>query len=138
MEVFISIATFLILGLILVTPILLIIILKKLKIKRFKIYYFIIGLLLLVIFVALFAWWSDTSNLILLKHYGYNIDGLNSTEFYGKVSPDNMNRVKMLETSIMGMGWPLKAIFGLTTIIPYLIIVSIGNRMIDKRNKNAA
>jgi hypothetical protein len=50
-----------------------------------------------------------------------------------------MEQVKSLETSIMGIGWPVKAIFGYVTFIPYLIFVYIGkiiiNRMKNKKNE---
>ena len=69
-----------------------------------------IGILVTALLTLAFAWWSVTADEMLLAHYGYNIDGMNETEFYGKVAPENMERVKSLETSIMGIGWPLKAI----------------------------
>lgn len=70
-----------------------------------------------------FAWWADTSDLILLKHYGYDIEGMNEKEFYGKVAPENMDKVRSLETSIMGIGWPLKAIMTFIFYSPYILIV---------------
>ena len=70
-----------------------------------------------------FAWWADTSDQMLLEHYGYNFDAMNHTERFGKVSPDNMERVKSLEISIMGIGWPLKAIMTYVFYSPYLLIV---------------
>jgi len=80
----------------------------------------------------IFAWWSHESDLILLKHYGYNIDGMNETEFYGNVSPENMEQVNRLVTSVMGIGWPLKAMFGFVMTIPYLIFVYFGKVLIDR------
>ncbi len=80
----------------------------------------------LLIFV--FAAWADISNLILLNHYGYSVDGMN----YENVLPENRERVDNLATSIMGIGWPLKAIFGFVMIIPYLIFVYFGKLLIDK------
>lgn len=140
MEILINITHFLILGLILTFPILLLIILTRLKTRMTLILYAIIGLILLAIFVLLFAWWSYESDLILLKHYGYNINGMNHIDFYSNVSVENMDKVKSLETSIMGIGWPVKAIFGYVTFIPYLICVYIGKVLIErvKKNKNEA
>ena len=140
METIITISNLLILGLIIFAPIFILIILKKLRTKWILISYSLISLFMLGVIMLLFAWWSDESDLILLKHYGYNIDGMNETEFYGNVSPENMQKVKSLETSIMGIGWPLKAIFGYVTFIPYLIIVYLGNILINrlKNNKNEA
>jgi len=131
-ETLITISNFLILGLIIIAPILILIILKKLKTKRTVIIYSLIGLSVLGILLLFFAWWSHESNLILLRHYGYNIDGMCETEFFGNVLPENMDKVKRLETSIMGIGWPVKAIFGFVMTIPYLIFVYIGKVLIDR------
>jgi len=77
-------------------PILLLRQINKTKIKFKFITYLTLGLFLTAIFTFVFAWWTFTSDLILLKHYGYNIDGMNETEFYGKVLPENMDNVKKL------------------------------------------
>ena len=140
MEILITISNFLILGLIIISPILLLIILKRLKTKRTLIIYSLISLFILGVLMWIFAWWADKSDMILLKHYGYNIDGMNDTEFYGNVLPENRERVDNLVTSIMGIGWPLKAIFGFVMTIPYLIFIYIGKILIVrlKNNKNEA
>lgn len=132
METLITISNFLILGLIFIAPILILIILKRLKTKRTVIIYSLIGLSVLGVLMLIFAWWSHESDLILLKHFGYNIDGMSETEFFGNVLPENMDRVKRLETSVMGIGWPVKAIFGFVMTIPYLIFVYIGKVLIDR------
>jgi len=140
METLITISNFLILGLIIIAPILILIILKRLKTKLTVIIYSLIGLSALGILMLIFAWWSHETDLILLKHYGYNIDGMSESEFFGNVLPENMDRVKRLETSIMGIGWPVKAMFGFVMTIPYLIFVYFGKILIDrlKNNKNEA
>ncbi len=121
MESLITISNFLILGLIIIAPILILYILKRLKTKRIVIIYSLIGLSLLGVLILIFAWWSHESDLILLKHFGYNIDGMNETEFFGNVLPENMDKVKRLEASVIGIGWPVNAIFGFVMTIPYLI-----------------
>ncbi len=132
METLITISNFLILGLIICAPILILIILERLKTKWNVIFYPLIGLSVLGILLLLFAWWSHESDLILLKHYGYNIDGMSETEFFRNVLPENMDKVKRLETSIMGIGWPVKAIFGYVITIPYLICIYIGKELVYK------
>ena len=132
MEKLITISNFLILGLIIIAPILILIILKRLKTKRTVIIYSLIGLSVLGVLMLIFAWWSHESDLILLKHFGYNIDGMSETEFFGNVLPENLDKVKRLETSVMGIGWPVKAIFGFVMTIPYLIFVYIGKALIDR------
>ncbi|WP_291856364.1 hypothetical protein [Marinilabilia sp.] len=140
METLIALSNFLIAGLIIIAPVLIFIILKKLKTKRPLIIYSLIGLFVLGVLMWIFAWWSYESDLILLKHYGYNLDGMSETEFFGNVLPENMDKVKRLETSIMGIGWPVKAILGFVMTIPYLIFVYIGKVLIDRilLNKNDA
>lgn len=102
--------------------------------KKYKfISYLTIGLISTFLIILTFAWWAYTSDSFLLVHYGYNIDGMNETEFYGKVSPENMERVKSLETSIMGIGWPLKAFLTFTFYSPYLLVVYLVNYFIRKK-----
>jgi len=136
MEIFTTIISFLILGLIIIAPIILLVILKRLKVSKVLIFYSLIGLILLGLLMLVFAWWGHNSNLILLEHYGYNMDGWNDIEQYGSVSPENLERVKVLEISVLGIGWPLKAMFGFVTFIPYLIVVYIAKVLFEKFKKN--
>jgi len=126
MDILITISNFLILGLIIANPILLLIVLKKSDIEFYSVYYFFIGILLLGGMAYFSAWWSDKSDHILLEHYGFDFDAMNETERYGKVLPENMERVKRIEISIMGVGYPVKAIFGFIALLPYLLVVYIG------------
>lgn len=136
MEILINIISFLLfIGLIL-CPIILLRKINKTKIKFKLITYLTLGLILTAIIAFVFAWWTYTSDLILLKHYGYNINGMDETEFYGKVLPENIDKVKSLETSIMGIGWPLKAIMTFIFYSPYLFIVYLIVYLIGKNKMN--
>ncbi len=130
METIIKIADLLILGLIISTPILLLLILEKLNTKRTFLVYLLIGLFVLGILIFTFSWWCDKSNMMLLRNYGYNIDGMNDIEIYGNVSPNNLEQIKRLETSIMGISWQLKALFGYVFVIPYLLFMYLGKMLI--------
>jgi len=132
METLVTISDFLILSFIISLPILLLIFLKRKSPKKIAVKFFLIGFFLMVLIIYIFAAWSDISNLMLLKHYGYNADSMN----YDNVSSENRERVKNLVTSIMGIGWPLKAIFGLIVTIPYLIFVYIGKMLIGRLKNN--
>lgn len=132
METIIKIADILILGLIISTPILLLLILEKLNTKRTFLVYLLIGLIVLGILIFTFSWWCDKSNMMLLRNYGYNIDGMNDIEIYGNVSPNNLEQIKKLETSIMGIGWQLKALFGYVFVIPYLLFIYLGKMLITR------
>jgi|ERR1035437_6804375 hypothetical protein len=132
METLVTISDFLILSLIISLPILLLIFLKRKSPKRIAVKFFLIGFFSMALLISIYAAWSDISNLMLLKHYGYNADSMN----YDNVSSENRERVKNLVTSIMGIGWPLKAIFGFIMTIPYLIFVYIGKIMIGRLKNN--
>ena len=126
----------LLLGL-LISPILLIRFIQRSKMKYAFVSYLIIAVILSAFLITLFAWWTDTSDLLLLKYYGYNIDGMNATEFYGNVLPENLNRVKSLEKSIMGIGWPLKAILFFACFLPYLFFVYGVTYLIGKKTQSS-
>lgn len=128
METIITIINFVILGLIISLPILTIIRLRKSNSRKLAVKYFLIGLFLMAFLISIFAAWGDFSNLILLNHYRYSVDGMN----YENVLPENRERVDTLVTSLMGIGWPLKAMFGFVMTIPYLIFVYFGEILIDK------
>ena len=132
METIIKIADLLILGLIISTPILLLLILEKLNTKRTFFVYLLIGVIVLGILIFTFSWWCDKSNMMLLRNYGYNIDGINDIEIYRKVSPNDLEQIKRLETSIMGIGWQLKALFGYVFVIPYLLFIYLGKMLITR------
>jgi hypothetical protein len=136
METRITISSFFILGLIIIAPILILIILKRLKTKRILIIYSLISLFILGILIVFFAWWANKSDMILLEHYGYNWEGWNDAERFKNVNSENLEIVNNILISVMGIGWPVKAFFGFVMFIPYLIIVYIGKISINKlKNK---
>ncbi|MNR36563.1 hypothetical protein D3C85_1544930 [compost metagenome] len=54
---------------------------------------------------------------------------------YEKVLPENIERVKSLEMRIMGIGWPLKAVFMSVCFSPILLAVYFLNNLLDKIRK---
>lgn len=133
MEILIGITFLIFFAGLIICPIILLKQINKTKIKFKFVIYLAFGIVLTAIIAFVFAWWGDTSDLILLKHYGYNIDGMNETEIYGNVLPENMDKVKKMETSIMGIGWPLKAIMTYVYYFPYLIVVYLVIYLIGKK-----
>ena len=86
----------------------------------------------------IFAWWGYESNILLLKHYDgywYNPDSGGYQVEYEKVLPENIERVKILERSYLGIGWPLKAIFMFVFFSPILLVVYFLNNLIVKIKK---
>jgi amino acid transporter len=136
MEKLITLVSFSLFVGILLCPILLLRKIRTTKIRYKFLTYLTIGLFLNAVIVLVFAWWSYTSDLMLLEHYGYNIDGMNEAEFYGNVIPENMDKVKSIQRSIMGIGWPLKAIFAFVFCSPWIIIVYFVFYLTDKIKLN--
>ena len=87
--------------------------------------YLLLTLTLSSMIMILLGWWSDKSNQLLLSYYGYNFNGMNQKEYYRNVSIQNINRVKEIERSWMGIGWPLKVIFEYIFYLPYIFIVYV-------------
>jgi hypothetical protein len=135
MEIITTIIDFILLIGLISIPILIIWRLNKVNIKYKFIAYLTIGIVITAVITLTFAWWADTSDRMLLAHYGYNIDGMNETEFYGQVSPENMERVKSLERSMMGIGWPLKAYMTYVVYSPYILMVYFASQLIRKARK---
>lgn len=120
----------------LISPLLLFRIINRTTITYKFITYLGSGIVVTSLVLLLFAWWTHTSNLILLEHYGHNREGMSEAERYEKVLPANMDKVRSLETSIMGIGWPLKAILTIIIYLPYLSIVYSLAYLIGRKPKN--
>lgn len=137
MEILVPTISFLILGLLLISPW---IILKFLKEKQ-EVLRFLLFILWSIpsffILMLIFAWWGDYSTGILLEYYGYelNLDTVSENNFEN-VLPENIEKVKSLRISYMGIGWPLKAIIGAIYYSPYLLFVFlIRNILVWVKNK---
>ncbi|HUH25290.1 MAG TPA: hypothetical protein VLY87_01560 [Flavobacterium sp.] len=114
------------------SPILVLKFVNKFNIKYKFISYLIIGSILSVFIMMSFAWWTYYSDLILLKHYGYNFEGASEAEFYKTVLSENRDKAKRLKTGINGIGWVLKAILSFVFYSPYLLIVYFINYLIRR------
>lgn len=77
------------------------------------------GVLLLVYFG-----WDDYSTKWLMEYYGYDLDGMSESECYRNVEPGDRVMVEGMSSHIMGIGWPLRAVFAYVLIIPFQIILS--------------
>jgi len=138
METIVTVISFLIFGLLLLSPVILVRIIKKTTIKQKFIVYLIFGILTTACISLVFAWWGDESDKILLKDYGYYVDDESGMEIFENVKPENIERVKSLKTSIMGIGWPLRAILSYVFVFPYLIIVYVASYLIGNRIKKSS
>ena len=83
--------------------------------------YLIAGLIITAGLMGLFAWWSDYSTELLLSHYGYDIDVLDESGRYSQVAAENIDKVKQLEASFKGIGWPVKTLIIYAFYVLYLL-----------------
>lgn len=138
MEILITTVNFLILVGFILSLIFMFRFINKSNIKFKIIVFMTFGVILLAIFSFVFAWWVNTSNIILLKNYGgyvFNTDSNSYQVSYEKVLPKNLERVIALEKGIMGIGWPLKAVFMTFYFSPILIVVYFLNYFINRKRK---
>lgn len=96
---------------------------NNLKIKYPILLHFIHITLSFTIFSFFIAWWSHFSVEIVMYSYGYNFYGYDSTEYYKNVKPENLEKVKKIKEKIMGIGWPLVAIFRFVFFYPFALII---------------
>lgn len=123
MELLIQITSWIFLLLLSIIPFLFLQRIFKKDSIRFKFWiYFIVILIVGFIIISSFAYYVHLSNDLLLAHYGYNDDGLTISERFIDVSTNNKEVVKSLLFSQSGIGWPLKAIFGIISYTPYVLI----------------
>lgn len=123
MEILIKLISFTLIISLIVFPIFILKQLYKRKTKNIIIFYFTICLIITFLLVLTVAWWSHFSKQLLLSYYGYDFDDLNNIERLQNVAPENLDRVKNLRSSTMGIGWPLKAFFLYPFYFVYLVIV---------------
>ena len=110
---------------------------KALKIKYINIKFVISTILICAILSIFSPFWKNYSSEILLRSYNayeYNPDSGNEQVEYENVKSENIERVKQLEKTIMGIGWPLKAIFIFTfSILPVFLLTLAATEIIEKR-----
>lgn len=109
-----------------ISPIILLNKLYKRDLKMLFISYLITSIAITFSLVLIMAWWSHFSIELLLSHYGYDSNLLTEAERLKNVTAENLDRVKTLDSSRMGIGWPLKAILFYIFYSPYLLIVYFG------------
>ena len=136
MEILIRIISFSLIIALIVSPIIILIGLKRLKINKYIfLTYLTLGIFITAIIALTFGWWLDYSNEMLLSHYGYDFDAMNDKERFSNVMPENWDKVKSLEVSMMGIGWPLKTIMTFSVYSPYLLLIYLVAFFIQKNKR---
>jgi general stress protein CsbA len=123
MEILIKIIVFALFLMMIFIPILILKQLYKRKVKNNFIPYILFSLTITFLLILIIGWWSNFSTHFLLSHYRYNFEALNETERFQNVAIKNLEKVKTLRTSILGIGWPIKACMSYSFYFPYLLIV---------------
>lgn len=82
--------------------------------------FFIVDGILLLMFFGM----DDYSTKWLMEYYGYDLDGMSESECYRNVKPGDRVMEEGMLSHIMGIGWPLRAVFAYVLIIPFQIILS--------------
>jgi len=122
MEILITVFNFLLLILLIISPFFIYKFVSNLKLRYKFIIYLLVGLAVTALFLLFFSWWNYASDLILLRYYGYNLEGMTDTESYKNVLPINKENVKSILLGVKGIGWTLKGILAYIFYIPYLLI----------------
>ncbi|MFT6747668.1 MAG: hypothetical protein ACJAZ2_002025 [Glaciecola sp.] len=139
MEILTTIVGFILLGGLVVSPFLILHRLNKRNVKYKFIVYVVLEIITTVAIIFTFAWWVDAANQILLSHYGYDFDAVSETDRLVHVTVENMERVKSLRVSMMGIGWPLKAYMTCIQYYPYfsayLLLVYVVSKIRKGKNK---
>jgi hypothetical protein len=123
MEILIKAITFTLLFLLFASPLFVTYGLSKLNRKNNFVAYIVLGIVTTFILTWILGWWSSFSNDLLLSHYGYDFEAMNNFERFKNVANVNLERVKSLETSMMGIGWPLKVIMSYIFYSPIFSII---------------
>lgn len=82
-----------------------------------------VSLPLICFLIALIAYWPHFYSDLRLELMGFDFDGMSDAERSRNVLPAMREEATALYWSNMGIGWPLKAIFGIVLFAPYPTVV---------------
>lgn len=121
MKSFIDCINFIFISFIVIYPFLLVPFVKN---KKHSIFLILSIFVVDGIFLLLYFGLDDYSTKWLMEYYGYNNDGMCESECYQNVKPSDRVMVEHMLTHIMGIGWPLTAVFAYVLLIPFQIVIS--------------
>ena len=78
---------------------------------------------LIFLFVIMIAYWPHFYDSFRLELMDFDFEGMNDVERARNVAPELRDEATRLYWSNMGIGWPLKAIFGMVFALPITSIV---------------
>ena len=123
MSILINLISFVVMCGLILLPFIILYILKSRKlIYRFTIFT-TTSILLGTSIIFACSWWSTNADTWLLSYYGYNFNGMTELERFASVSPDDMDEARVIESSLSGIGWQVKALFTCIFYLPYLLVI---------------
>lgn len=98
-----------------------------------------ISLPLICFLIALTAYWPHFYSDLRLELMGLDFGGMSDAERARNVLPESREEATALYWSNMGIGWPLKAIFGMVLFAPYPTVVCGGGVLVKhvRRRRNS-
>ena len=121
MKSFIDCISFIFIALVVIYPFFIVPFIKDKKyLVSLILAFFIVDGILLLMFFGM----DDYSTKWLMEYYGYNNDGMCESECFQNVKPGDRVMVEGMSSHIMGIGWPLRAVFAYVLIIAFQIILS--------------
>lgn len=98
-----------------------------------------ISLPIICFLIALAAYWPHFYSDLRLELMGFDFGGMSDAERARNVLPESGEEATALYWSNMGIGWPLKAIFGMVFFAPYPTVVWGGGMLVKhvRRRRNS-
>lgn len=98
----------------------------------------IVSLPIICFLIVLLAYWPHFYTDLRLELMGFDFEGMSDAERARSVLPEMRKEATALYWSNMGIGWPLKAIFGIALLAPYPTLVWGGTVLVKyiRRNSN--
>ena len=125
MQYIVSAVSFFILVMILITPFAMPFLLRrKVSVASLILSSFLLSFISCGLLVSFFAYWPDLYASLRLDYLGFDFDGWSDKDRVRNIAPELRDEAIKLYQSRMGIGWPLKAIFGVVLLIPYQIFAS--------------
>jgi hypothetical protein len=136
MEITIKVITFILIIALVALPLFVLNKIYKRNTKNIFIPYLITSSITAFVLILIAGWWVSFSNDFLLSHYGYDFNAMNDIERFKNVALENLDKVKELETNMLGIGWPFKAFMFFLIYSPYLLIVYISTYFYRKNSNH--
>lgn len=124
MQYLVSAISFFMLAMILITPFVMPILLRRKGYVVSLVLSSFLSLMTCVLLASLFAYLPDLYASLRLDYLGFDIDGWSDEDRVRNIAPELRDEAIKLYRSRMGIGWTLQALIGAILLIPYQIFAS--------------